>query len=666
MSDVTTSKPSLITIDPWLQPIAPILDARMRYVEAKSEHILGKKSVAEFALGFHHYGLHQTDTGWIFREWAPSATKMFLVGDMTNWQDDPAYELQRVGVGDWEIPLPRRALKHGMHYKLHVYWRTGDGYRIPSYATYVVQDPTSHVFDAVVWAPAKPFQWTDTDCITPAKPLLIYEAHVGMSSEKPEVASYAFFTKHILPRIKQAGYTTIQLMAVQEHPYYGSFGYHVSNFFAASSRFGTPDDLKTLVNTAHSMGLAVTLDIVHSHAVKNEEEGLSRFAGDTAQYFHPGERGDHVAWDSRTFDYGKNHVLHFLLSNLRFWLDEYHFDGFRFDGVTSMLYADHGLEKSFAEYADYAGGDVDKDALVYLSLANRLVHSIKPSAITVAEDMSGYPGLAGSTEFWEGIGFDYRLSMGVPDLWIKTLKEQRDEDWNLGHLYHELTTHRAEEQTIAYTESHDQALVGDKTLLSRLIDKDIYTHMSIGDTSLVVERGLALHKMIRLLTASLHNGGYLTFMGNEFGHPEWIDFPREGNDWSYHYARRQWSLVDDETLVYRYLAAFDRSLVDLIAKLQDSPTDMYVNEAEHIVAYTRDDYAFLYNFSPETSYSDHPVPLPPGSYRLVWSTDDAPYGGQGRVTPDQTYHTAMLRRRYVGKLYLPARTALVLQRIVSS
>ena len=174
-------------------------------------------------------------------------------------------------------------------------------------------------------------------------------------------------------------------MAIQEHPYYGSFGYHVSSFYAASSRFGTPDDLKHLIDDAHSMGIAVIMDIVHSHAVKNELEGLGRFDGSYNQYFYGDHRREHPAWDSLCFDYGKNEVLHFLLSNCKFWLEEYGFDGFRFDGVTSMLYYSHGLGQAFGSYDDYYNGGQDTNAITYLSLANEVIHTVNPNAITIAE-----------------------------------------------------------------------------------------------------------------------------------------------------------------------------------------------------------------------------------------------------------------------------------------
>lgn len=648
----------LIDIDPWLEPHKKAIQAREKYIAKKTDEVIGSNSLRSFALGFQHFGLHKTEDGWVFREWAPNATKIFLVGEFNDWQERDEFALKRTKNGQWHIKLPAKAIKHGQNYKLRVYWDGGDAWRLPSYANRVVQDENSLDFSAEVWSPAKSYAWK-YDSPTSNEPPLIYEAHTGMSSEEAKVSSFKEFTRDILPRIKKAGYNTVQLMAVQEHPYYGSFGYHVSNFFAVSSRFGTPDDFKKLVDTAHKLGLRVIIDIVHSHAVKNEAEGLSRFDGTRDQYF----RGDHPAWDSRVFDYGKPEVMHFLLSNCRYWLDEYKVDGFRFDGVTSMLYTHHGLEKAFTGYDDYYGDDVDKDALVYLRLANQLIHDIKPDALTVAEEMSGLPGVAGPIKD-EGLGFDYRLAMGTPDLWIKTLKERTDEEWDLGHLFHTLSSHRPEEKVITYTESHDQALVGDKTLIFRLIDQEMYWHMQKTDKNLAVERGMSLLKMIRLLTAALHGGGYLNFMGNEFGHPEWIDFPREGNDWSYQHARRQWSLVDDESLQYEWLGLFDRQMLDIIKQI-DEPGSHYVeiNGYSRSISFMRGDYLFLFNFSPDVSLTGHQVLAPAGSYRVVLSSDDPEFGGQGRIDHATEFLTKPQGERNILRTYLPARTATILKKI---
>ena len=530
----------IIKNDPWLEPYADAINGRHQHAIEKEKELTGKKTLSDFATGHLYYGLHRTDKGWVFREWAPNATAIYLIGDFNDWKEEPAFKLKRLrNSGNWEITLPAKAIKHLQLYKLKVYWKGGEGERIPAWANRVVQDEQTKIFSAQVWEPAKPYKFKKKVFVPNVAPLMIYECHIGMSQDAEKVGTYNEFRENILPRIAQDGYNCIQIMAIQEHPYYGSFGYHVSSFFAPSSRFGTPDELKQLIDTAHQMGIAVIMDIVHSHAVKNEVEGLGNFAGDPCQYFYQGDRREHPAWDSLCFDYGKNEVIHFLLSNCKYWLEEFHFDGFRFDGVTSMLYYSHGLGEAFCNYGDYFNGHQDDNAICYLTLANKLIHAVNPRAITIAEEVSGMPGLA--APFLDGgYGFDYRMAMNIPDYWIKIIKERRDEDWKPSSLFWEVTNRRKDEKTISYCESHDQALVGDKTIIFRLIDADMYWHFKKGDENDVVHRGIALHKMIRLLTASTINGGYLNFMGNEFGHPEWIDFPREGNGWSYKYARRQW------------------------------------------------------------------------------------------------------------------------------
>ena len=653
------SNKTLVDLDQWLAPHKSTIQAREKYISSKLKKVLSGKTPAEFAMGFLHFGLHKTDVGWTFREWAPNATRMFLVGDFSDWKEREEFALNRDKNGEWSINLPENSLRHGQKYKLRVYWSGGDGWRLPSYANYVVQDENSVDFSAVVWSPKTPYNWQYK---TPPKPKvpLIYEAHVGMSSQKEKVASFSEFTAEVLPRIKESRYNTIQLMAIAEHPYYGSFGYHVSNFFAVSSRFGTSDDFKKLIDTAHGMGLRVIIDLVHAHAAKNEVEGLGNFAGDPTQYFKP---TNHPEWDSRLFDYGKPEVLHFLASNCRWWLDEYHVDGFRFDGVTSMIYHDHGLGKSFTSYDDYFRDDVDKDALAYLRLANETIHAVHPDATTIAEEMSGFPGLGASTKDG-GLGFDYRLQMGAPDLWIKTLKEKNDEDWDLGQLAYTLSSHRPEEKVINYAESHDQALVGDKTLIFRLIDKNMYWHMDKIDPDLTVERGVALHKLIRLMTAGLHGGGYLNFMGNEFGHPEWIDFPREGNNWSFKHARRQWNLRDNGFLKYQWLGDFDAALMKIIGQIDNSDIQhLTVRQSDHTVSFIHGDFLFVINFSPDKSHSDYAVPAEAGSYKLALSSDDKNFGGQERIDHNSRFFTSPAHNNHSLKVYLPARTGIILQKV---
>lgn len=668
MSSAESAPQSIVTIDPWLGPYQGALAHRAWVAEHQLGRLVDSKtSLASFASGHEYFGLHLVGQEWVLRERAPHATGITLVGDFNNWKPAVEFSLKRLEHGTWELRLPRAALTHGQHYKLLVAWNEGGvavhGERIPAFCRRVVQDSTTNIFSAQVWAPTEPYRWRNPGFTVPKRAPRIYEAHVGMAQEEGKVGSYTEFTKNILPRIAMAGYNTIQLMAVQEHPYYGSFGYQVSNFFAPSSRFGTPEELMELIDTAHGLGLAVIMDLVHSHAVKNELEGLSKLDGSYTLYFHEGARGEHPAWNTRLFDYGKVETLHLLLSNCRYWLDAFKFDGYRFDGVTSMIYRDHGLGTSVSSYDHYFCGNVDEDAVAYLNLANRLIHAVRPDAITVAEEVSGMPGLAAPIDL-QGSGFDYRLAMGVPDYWIKLLKHVRDEDWNVAEMWRELAARRAEEKTIGYCESHDQALVGDKSIIFWLADQEMYWHMRTSDTSVVIDRAIALHKMIRLITLGTAGNGYLTFMGNEFGHPEWVDFPREGNNWSYHYARRQWSLRDSLDLKYRFLAEFDRAMMLLAEDYRvlehEWPHKHYEHVDDKVLAFERAGLLFVFNFHPSQSYQGREIGVPPGSYRVVLDTDAASFGGFGRVDP-AVVHTTSSKDGPL-RLYLPSRSALVLAR----
>lgn len=609
-----------------------------------------------------YYGLHRNNTEWVLREWAPNATAIFLLCDSNDWQKNNHYSFTKLNDQDWELRLPANILHHEMLYKLLVEWEGGSGERIPSHTTRAVQDDYTKVFSAQVWCPEHPYHWQHPRPKAAPHPL-IYEAHIGMSTEHQRVSTFIEFRLYVLPRIAALGYNTIQLMAIQEHPYYGSFGYQVANFFAVSSRFGTPEELKELIDTAHSLGIRVLLDIVHSHAVSNEAEGLSRFDGTDYLYFHRGERGKHPAWDSRCFDYGKPQVINFLLSNCKYWLEEFHFDGFRFDGVTSMIYYDHGLGKAFTNYSFYYDGNEDEDALVYLALANQLIHELYPEALTIAEEMSGLPGLA-SPISEQGIGFDYKLSMGIPDYWIKLLKEIPDEQWHVGDIYYELTNKRAEERTISYAESHDQALVGDKTIFFRLTDKEIYTGMSVFDHSLIIDRAMALHKMIRLITLATAGGGYLAFMGNEWGHPEWIDFPRQGNNWSYAHARRLWSLVDNPDLKFKYLNAFDSAMIHFATEsnILDYEPRVLVRDIERqLLIFERRGYLFVFSFNPTTSYTDYQFDVPAGKYITILNTDNPTFGGDNRIDERVEHFTQYTGKENLLSLYIPARIGFVLK-----
>ncbi|MCI1720322.1 MAG: alpha-amylase family glycosyl hydrolase [Bacteroidales bacterium] len=685
--------------DSYLEPYKKIITERYQRLIIAKETIAGYGNTLSSAVNNHlFYGVHAEKNFRVFREWAPNASNIWVIGDFNGWKKFDDWKMYKIAggrilesyataadgwSGDWELKVPIDSAPHGSLFKWIVQWNnsggndesggTSEGERIPAYATRCVQDAATKIFSAQIWDPAKPYKWRykfEGEKSERKNPL-VYEAHIGMSGEKEGIAIFADFKKDVLPRIKKLGYNTLQIMALQEHPYYGSFGYQVSSFFALSSRFGTPEDFKSLVDTAHSMGIAVVMDIVHSHAVKNEVEGLSNFDGTKTLYFHAGPRGEHPAWGTRCFDYGKPQTIFFLLSNCKFWMQEYHLDGFRFDGITSMIYRDHGLGKSFTSYEDYFNANVDDDAITYLGLANILVHEIKHEAITIAEDMSGMPGLAAPRAEY-GTGFDFRMSMGVADHWIKWIKELPDEQWNVGDMYWELVRKREDEKTISYAECHDQAMVGDKTIIFRLLDKEMYDKMNLTSKSLVIDRGIALHKMIRLLTIATAGDGYLNFMGNEFGHPEWIDFPREGNNWSYFYARRQWSLCDNKLLRYSSLNNFDAAMISLFRSgeiLCSRPVSIYNDIQNQVIILSRGKYLFAFNFSPSGSYEKYicstgAAAREGAKWQQVLDTDWKEFDGfernERKVAHKEEFGADESGRGKIS-LYLPSRTAQVLR-----
>lgn len=659
---------TLLQLDPGLVPFADKINNRISLYQQRLDSINAQYgSIVDFANLHTILGLHKSESEWILREYAPNAVTIYLIGDFCDWKEIDTYKLAKGKDDIWEIRLPLAQLPHSSLFKLKVYWTDGGGERLPAYIKRVIQDDTTKIFSAQVWNPDTPTTVKPLILENATIPLLIYECHIGMGTAEEKVGSFNEFRRNILPRIHALGYNAIQIMALQEHPYYGSFGYHVSSYFALSSRFGTPEDFKQLVTDAHQMGIRVVMDIVHSHAVKNENEGIGNIDGNPSLYFYNDHRREHPAWDSLCFDYSKELVQRFLLSNCRFWIDEYGIDGFRFDGVTSMIYTDHGLNKAFTCYSDYFDGGLDNHAQVYLTLANNLIHHLNPLAITIAEEMSGLPALATNITNG-GLGFDYRMAMGIPDYWIKLIKEIPDDQWNIGELYHELTNHRPEEKTISYAESHDQALVGDQTIIFRLISQDMYWFMGIDDKNIIVDRGIALHKIIRLLSASTQNGGYLNFMGNEFGHPEWIDFPRAGNNWSYSHARRLWQLVDNTELKYQFLNKFDQSMIQLLANnnsVQHTITAATCNDIGKVITFQRNDLLFVFNLNPEESYPDYGIIVPAGKYKIILNSDASDHGGFNRIDDNMTYYSrpeAPLSPQHSLHLYLPARTALVLKK----
>ncbi len=658
----------IVDNDSWLNPVADEVKNRFERYQNRLKAIENQYgNLNNFASAYEFFGFHYDNIrhGWWYREWAPAAHYLSLYGDFNGW-NRYANPLENVGNGIWEIFLSdvlyKDKLVHGSQLKVLVQSSIGEQERIPVYITRVVQDEKTKDFSAQFWNPDKPYVFENKTPKLKDEPLLIYESHVGMAQEKEEVGSYNEFIANVLPRIKADGYNAVQLMAIAEHPYYGSFGYHVSNFFAASSRFGTPEELKKLVDTAHGMGLLVIMDLVHSHTVKNVREGINLFDGTEYQYLKSGQEGIHPQWDSKLFNYGKTETLQLLLSNVRFWLKEYHFDGYRFDGVTSMFYKNHGIGETFDDPWKYFGDNIDNDAVTYLQLANKLTHDIDNHNVTIAEDVSGMPGICAKIEDG-GIGFDYRLGMGLPDFWIKVLKDQSDEQWNMHEFFFTMTNRLQDVKTIAYAESHDQALVGDKTLAFRLMDKEMYTAMAKNQDNLIIDRGIALHKMIRFFTICLGGDAWLNFMGNEFGHPEWIDFPRYDNNWSYKYAKRQWSLADADYLKYHWLGDFDKAMLDFVKKtkvMQAAPAWLLeADEDNKTIVFERNNLIFVFNWG-QKSLPDYKIKVKhTGDYKIIFSSDAKCFGGFENIDENVIFPSQKKGDEITMKIYNVARTAVV-------
>ncbi len=660
----------IIESDEWLRSAEGEIYNRFHLYQDRLKLIeQSSGSLSDYANAHLYFGVHRDNSkkGWWVRDYLPAAREVFVFGDWNNW-NRKQFPLTKDKWGTWSCFISDQTvsyrLGHGSLIKLSIHG-ADDSWadRIPTYIRRVIQDEDTKDYIGQIWSPSQQFDWQDDEFdISSIGNPIIYEAHVGMSSEEEKISSYSDFTANILPRIKGLGYNTVQLMAVAEHPYYGSFGYHVSNIFAPSSRFGTPDELKELIRTAHSMGMGVIMDLVHSHYVKNYNEGFNHIDGSDT-YSPSGEEGNHVQWDSKLYDYGRDCVLHLLLSNVKYWIDEFHFDGYRFDGVTSMLYKHHGYIDNLGSYDNYFGPSVNHDAIVYLTLANKLIRDVNPSAITIAEDVSGMPGIATPIEDG-GIGFDYRLAMAIPDFWIRYLEDVTDENWSLGEMWYVMCDRLSNVKTITYCESHDQALVGDKTIAFRLMDKEMYSSMSKAMSNIVVDRGIALHKMIRLFTITLSGNGYLNFMGNEFGHPEWVDFPRKENGWSYKYARRQWSLAKADYLRYCDLELWDKDMISLVKNnhLLSSGYgyNILTDEDNKTIVYELGGLVFVFNWHPSRSIMDYEFPMPvAGKYKIVLNSDDPKYSGFGRVEDDTEFFTYERDGRHYLRVYNISRSVQV-------
>ncbi|KAH9651980.1 SBE3 [Citrus sinensis] len=576
-------------------------------------------------------------------------------------------------------------IPHGSKYR--VYFNTPDGplERIPAWATYVQPDADGKEAFAIHWEPSPEFayKWRNTRPKVP-KSLRIYECHVGISGSKPKISSFNEFTEKVLPHVKEAGYNVIQLFGVVEHKDYFTVGYRVTNLYAVSSRYGTPDDFKRLVDEAHGLGLLVFLDIVHSYSAADQMVGLSQFDGSNDCYFHtaqiiffcvvlyyahmiPGKRGFHKYWGTRMFKYDDLDVLHFLLSNLNWWVVEYQIDGFQFHSLSSMIYTHNGFASLTGDLEEYCNQYVDKDALLYLILANEILHALHPNIITIAEDATYYPGLCEPTT-QGGLGFDYFLNLSASEMWLSFLENTPDHEWSMSKIVSTLVGNgQYSDKMIMYAENHNQSISGGQSF-AEILFGEISEHSP--DTNNLLLRGCSLHKMIRLITFTIGGHAYLNFMGNEFGHPKRVEFPMPSNNFSFSLANRHWDLLANR--LHSNLYSFDQELMKLDENakvlLRGSPSVHHVNDAKMVICYMRGPLVFIFNFHPTDSYEDYSVGVEEaGEYQIILNTDESKFGGQGLIKEHQYLQRTISKRvdglRNCIEVPLPSRTAQILAEI---
>ncbi|KAG8075748.1 hypothetical protein GUJ93_ZPchr0006g43795 [Zizania palustris] len=552
------------------------------------------------------------------------------------------------------------AISHKDKYRL--YFNTPDGAleRIPAWATYVLPDVRGKQSYAVHWEPPPEeiYKWRFERPKVKGS-LRIYECHVGISGSEQKISSFQEFTSNVLPHIKDAGYNAIQLIGIVEHKDYSSVGYKVTNYFAVSSRFGTPEDFKKLVDEAHGLEMVVLLDIVHSYASADELVGLSLFDGSNDCYFHTGKRGHHKYWGTRMFKYDDVDVLHFLFSNLNWWVTEYHIDGFQFHSLSSMLYTHNGFSTFTGAMEEYCNQYVDKDALIYLILANEMLHELHPDIITIAEDATFYPGLCEPTT-QGGLGFDYWVNLSIPEMWLWHLENVPGQEWSMNKIMKVLISKNC--NMLSYVENHNQSISGRKSFAEIILHKEKCSNNSVSDDGIF--RACSLLKIIKLLTFSTSGGAYLNFIGNEFAHPKRIEFPMSGNDYSFGLANRQWELL--EKGVHKHIFNFDKDLMSLDGKerliLRGSPNIHHCDDTSMFISFTRGPFLFVFNFNPDATSGLYSVGVDEaGEYQLILNTDETKYGGRGELKSNQ-YMKRTSDNRVGGcrnslELALPSRSA---------
>ncbi len=581
-------------------------------------------------MGAHVCLLEGVD-GVRFAVWAPNATVVSVMGDFNGW-DRTRHPMRKRDGGIWEIFLPWLGV--GSVYKYSIVSTSGEILeKSDPYGFYAEQTPKTA---SIVW-PLSGHHWHDQGWMDHRssrnwihEPMSVYEVHLGswLKSEGDYWLTYRELADRLVGYVKKLGYTHIELMPIMEHPFSGSWGYQVSGYFAPTSRFGTPDDFRFFIDACHQAGIGVLLDWVPGHFPK-DEHALGHFDG-TALYEHADPRkGEHKDWGTLIFNYGRNEVKTFLLSNALYWLKEFHIDGLRVDAVASMLYLDYSREQG-DWVPNQHGGRENLEAIDFLKRFNELVHQV-PGAITVAEESTSWPGVSRPT-YLNGLGFTMKWNMG----WMHDMFEYFSTD-SLYRKYHQKNITFS--LLYAFTEnfllpiSHDEVVYGKGSLIGKM-PGDEWQKFANARAFLTYMYG--------------HPGKKLLFMGSEFGQTSEWNHDKDLDWWLLQYPlhHRMQTMVSELNALYRR----EPSLYEVDDDHRGFEWIDFRDVEKSVIVFTRyarnreDFLVFCCNFTPMERVA-YQVGLPKaGRYREVFNTDAEMFGGSnlgnaGWVRAiDEAYH----------------------------
>lgn len=591
--------------------------------------------------------------GVYFALWAPNAQSVSVVGGFNGWnRDSHPMQPRWDGSGIWEVFIP--GIGEGEVYKYYLV--STNGYAVEKADPYGYQTEIPPKTASVVrgldykWKDSKWLQQREKQSILD-QPLSIYELHPGSWRRKEgnEFLSYHELAQELPKYCRELGFTHVELMPVMEHPFYGSWGYQLTGYFAPSSRYGSPQDFMFLVDALHQAGIGVILDWVPSH-FPSDEHGLGYFDG-THLYEHPDPRkGFHKDWNSLIFNYGRNEVRSFLISNALYWLDKYHIDGLRVDAVASILYLDYSRNHGEWEPNEF-GGRENLDAISFIKDFNDAVHTQQPHTFTVAEESTAFPGVTAPT-YEGGLGFDLKWMMGwMHDTLSYFQKDPMYRSWHQGQLA--FSIHYAFSEKFVLPLSHDEVVYGKNSLINKMPGDEWQKFANL-----------------RLLFSYMwgHPGGKLLFMGGEFGQQhEWRhDFSL---DWHEH---EQGNLQQGVSVLLQELNQLYQTEPALYQNNYAPEGFEWVdfNDMSNSVfcwlrkgSDTKEQLLFIGNFTPNV-LKNYRVGVPQsGRYAELFNSDDWKYGGSGvRNTNLETAPVSRHGREHSLSLKLPPLGVVVLKR----